>query len=238
MNRSIRTKSGASLVELLVVTLVMSFVAAAAFGMITSTMGAQIKLQNRCDSLDAGRKALERMGRVMRMGRQFGAGCSSSRMVIQVPKFDDNGFPYMVAGNDALETHTFEVVPDTANQGEFILQWTKDAGPAVPASADPAKGTLNTSFLIPQPLVKGIISPANGAAFAYINRLDPANPTTSIVGNNADFTGATVSLEVREHSNSSQETNGNWRKSVVFPYKTEIFMRNNANMSNNVDLSS
>lgn len=235
--RNVHGESGASLVELLVVTLVMSFVAAAAFGMITTTMGAQIKLQNRCDSLDAGRKALERMGKVMRMGRQFGPGCNATTMIIQVPKFDDNGFPYWI-GAEALETHTFSVVPDPAVNGEFMLQWTKDSGIAVPASTNPAKSTINTSFLTPQILVKGIISPANGQIFRYLNRLDPNNPQSSIVGNNSDYTGATINLEVREHSNSSQDASGNWRKSVVFPYKTEIFMRNNSNMSNNNDLSS
>lgn len=230
-----RNCSGANLVELLVVVVIMSFVSAAAFGMLTTTMASQIKLQNKADSLDSARKVIERVGRVIRMGREitdsdpdFGA-CSGTNLVVCLPKFDDNGFPYSTApgGPEALETHRFNISADPNNAGEFILTWTKKAGPVVPASANPAKALLNTN-LGPQVLLSGIVAPANGEVFRYIDRTNPgAAPTLDPSGNLDNFTGISVELEVVEHRNSSRDNQGNWRKPAVLSYKSEVFMRNN-----------
>lgn len=58
--------------ELMIVMLVMTFVSAAAFGMMTTVMGDSIKVQNKCDGIDLVRNAVEKMSRTIRMGRSFG----------------------------------------------------------------------------------------------------------------------------------------------------------------------
>ena len=226
-----RSQGGVSLVELLIVVLVMGFVSTAALGMLTVTMSSQIKLENKCDSLESARKAIERIGRVIRMGRSFGPGCDANTLVVIVPKFDDNGFPY---GAGFFETHTFDVA-DTDGDGEFTLTWDKNPGANVPASTDPAKGFINTP--LNQIIVTGIVSPANGNAFAYVNRTTPATPTTDMNAAiaagaaSADFTGCTVNFEVIDHKNSANIA-GQWKNPVTIAYKTEVFLRNNANLSN------
>lgn len=228
-----RNSSGASLVELLVVVLVMSFVAVAAFGMLTTTMASQLKLQNKADSLDSARKTIERMGRTVRMGRQitndpdFG-NVGPTNLIVAVPKFSDTGFPYEVANVPAMEVHQFQVIADPNNAGEFMIQWNKKAGPAVPASALPQKAMLNTNQG-PQVLVSGIVAPANGNCFRYINRTNPgAAPEPTPTGTMTDYTGVEIQLEAIEHRNSTRDTlSGNWRKPAVLAYKSEVFMRNN-----------
>lgn len=226
MNHNFRSKSGVSLVELLVVVLMMGFVSAAAVGMLTSTMSRQVKLQNKCDSLDSASKTMDRIGRIVRMGKRFGPGCSATTLVIVVPKFDDNGFPY-----NAEETHTFSIVPDgrPGYENEFRMFWTKDPGAAVPASADPSKALINTP-IVNQQLLEGILA---GSAFAYLNRTTPTVPVTNpfAAGNLDDYTGCTLNFEVLDHKNSAR-VNNQWRHPVTVAYKTEVFLRNNANLSN------
>ncbi|MBY0545963.1 MAG: hypothetical protein K2W95_01600 [Candidatus Obscuribacterales bacterium] len=67
-----RTAGGASLVELVITVLVMSFVSTAIFGMLVATMGQSKKLNNKCDAVDMARHALEKIGRDVRMGRTLG----------------------------------------------------------------------------------------------------------------------------------------------------------------------
>lgn len=67
-----RQAKGVSLVELLVATLMMGFVATAAFGMMTLTMNSTIKVENKCDNLNVVRNAIEKISRGVRMGRSIG----------------------------------------------------------------------------------------------------------------------------------------------------------------------
>lgn len=61
-----------TLVELLVVVLIMSFVSAAVFGMMTAVMSQGHALNNKCDTIDSARNAMEKFGRDVRMGRSLG----------------------------------------------------------------------------------------------------------------------------------------------------------------------
>lgn len=67
-----RSSGGASLVELVITVLVMSFASTAIFGMLVATMNQSRKLNNKLDSVDMSRHALEKIGRDVRMGRVMG----------------------------------------------------------------------------------------------------------------------------------------------------------------------
>ena len=68
----IRSQSALTLLELLVVSLIMGFVSAAAFGIIVSTMGQGRMLEQKCDGINAIRTVLDKLGRQVRMGRNIG----------------------------------------------------------------------------------------------------------------------------------------------------------------------
>ncbi|MBX9571110.1 MAG: prepilin-type N-terminal cleavage/methylation domain-containing protein [Candidatus Obscuribacterales bacterium] len=70
--KTISRAKGFTLVELLVVVLVMSFISAAAFGMMTAVMTQGNSLSNKCDTIDSIRNAMEKFGRDVRMGRSIG----------------------------------------------------------------------------------------------------------------------------------------------------------------------
>jgi type II secretory pathway pseudopilin PulG len=71
-SKTIRNNNALTLVELLVVSLVMGFLSAAAFGIIVSTMGQGRTLEQKCDGINAARNALDKIGRQVRMGRNIG----------------------------------------------------------------------------------------------------------------------------------------------------------------------
>lgn len=222
-----RRISGSSLVELLITVVVMGFVGSAVFGLLTSTMAAQQKLQNKCDSIDAAKVSIDRIAKVVRMGRVLGSTSDNMNLIVQCPKFSDSGFPYSdPAVGDVYETHTFSIIPDADNAGEYVLTWRKDSGIDVPASAtNPFINTdQGTSVLL-----KGIVGPTWGnlpQVFQYVDRNNPANPQNTPAGDVSTYTGVIANLEIIKH-NASAATGQSYQKSSSFAYKTEVFMRNN-----------
>lgn len=67
-----RNQQGFSLVESLIVCLLMSFIASASMAMMIVINADAVKLQNKFDNLDAMRNALEKLQKVIRMGRSLG----------------------------------------------------------------------------------------------------------------------------------------------------------------------
>lgn len=72
MPSRIRGKRGASLIELLITTLVMGIASSAVFGLLVTTMQASKKLNNKCDAIQQTQQALDKIGRDIRMGRTLG----------------------------------------------------------------------------------------------------------------------------------------------------------------------
>lgn len=67
-----RSCAGASLVELSISSVVMAFVSIAVFGLLITTMAAGNKLNNKSDTIDVSRTALERISHNVRTGRSLG----------------------------------------------------------------------------------------------------------------------------------------------------------------------
>lgn len=93
-----RSKSGLTLVELLIVSLVMGFISAAAFGIIISTMGKGRVLEQKCDGINAVRNALDKIGRQVRMGRNIGDCYGDVNVLTGVVV----GTPNFPGSNDAI----------------------------------------------------------------------------------------------------------------------------------------
>lgn len=234
MNRfRARNIAGSSLLELLIVTLVMGVLSVATFGILSASMAAQRKFDNKADSIDSNKKAFDQICRIVRMGRTLVSTSDNDSLIIQLPKFSDAGFPYKdsTTGADAVETHLINILPDPNNAGEYIMQWQKEPGSVVPASA--TNPYLNATQG-PVVLLKGIIGPLNAGGalqiFQYIDRNNPGVTQSSPTGISADYTGVVISLETTKHAASAQ-TGGSYSKAVNFACKTEVFMRNNNNVS-------
>lgn len=67
-----RSKRGASLVELSIATVVMAFTSIGVFALLLTTMNSGNKLNNKSDTIDVSRTALERISRDVRTGRSLG----------------------------------------------------------------------------------------------------------------------------------------------------------------------
>lgn len=234
---AIRNSGGTSLVELLVVVLIMSFVSAAAVGLLLNASSTGQKLDNRSDLMDNTRRSLERITRVVRMGKGITAGCTSSTLVVQLPKFNSSGFPMYdaVSNSQCLETHTFAVTADPTNNGEFLLTWWKAAGIPIANPQNPMANQDQGSAGNPIVLLKGITPVLAGGVpqvFLYVDKTNPGAPTSTPDATKlSDYTGVIVNLEVNSHNNSSQDAQGNWRKSAALAYKTEVFLRNNSTVA-------
>lgn len=68
----IRRARGASLVELMISTLVMAIASSAVFGLLITTMQASRKLNNKSDAIIQVQSGLDKIGRDVRMGRTLG----------------------------------------------------------------------------------------------------------------------------------------------------------------------
>lgn len=224
---AMRNSVGSSLIELLIAVVIMGFVGTAVFGLLTTTMAAQQKLQNKCDSIDAAKQSIDRITKIVRMGRVLDPASNNMNLIVQCPKFSDTGYPYSDPTiGDVFETHTFRILPDPETPGEYMLTWRKDSGVDVPPSA--ADPFINADQG-PSVLLKGIIGPNWGAGpqvFQFVDRTNPDTPQNVIMGSASNYTGVIANLEIIKH-NASAAIGQNYPKSSSFAYKTEVFMRNN-----------
>lgn len=95
-----RSQTGASLVELSISTVIMSFTSVVVFSLLISTMAAGNKLNNKCDTIDVSRTALERISKNVRTGRSLGDvfGTQILGMVQGSSLFPSNRNPVYGAG--------------------------------------------------------------------------------------------------------------------------------------------
>lgn len=84
--RARQASHGLTIVELLVTTLIMGLISTAMFGMLITTLSTSKRLNNKLDSIDAARSALDKLGRDIRMARNLGD--VNSNMVSQSVTID------------------------------------------------------------------------------------------------------------------------------------------------------
>ncbi len=182
---------------------------------------------------------------------------SEQTLILQIPVFDSNGFPTALpagfgspplpANEDNLDTIVYNVVPDPAAPGTYMLQralfpgWTSPpysgSNPSPPPSTQP--NSLIYDNNPPQTVLRGIVGPLdpNGsnpgvpACFQYIDKTQPMNPPltggTPAVSpmpagaDNANLTGVIVQFQVRNTQTGSTAPG-------VVSLKTEVYARNNS----------
>lgn len=164
---------------------------------------------------------------------------SNTTLVVQVPVFDQNGWPSAIPQVQLppgmqtqanVETHIYMVVPDPQFPGEWQLQWAKIPGAAVPGY-DAANLRPSTS----QTIATGIVGPLNPMTgqprvFQYLDKLDgTGTPRDTIPDpqNMVNYSGVIINLEIRQHRDTSQ-VSGKFIKTSILALKSEIFLRNNS----------
>lgn len=331
-----RRQEGETLVGLLVAMIIFSFVAAAIMGLMSVNVTETAKLTSRTDNITAARFGMDKLGRLVRMGRNlgdvqgsvpltssnysnapngptgdyftalqgdtgptqdqindgtlalksarfpenanpeygangaggaaapgygtfvgsaWGAGgpltLSEDCLIVQVPVFDQNGWPRSYnpggAGQNVatLDNYVFRVVPDpgrTAQEnGEvnyFALQVciypSRSGFTNTPAGLQPG---------VPYTIMSGLVGPLDPAdptrcaAFAYVNQ-DPNYTPVAGQSNQIQtvFGGATaLGLANQENISSFKGVIANFqimsrdaaRRVTVMPLRTEMYLRNN-----------
>lgn len=173
-------------------------------------------------------------------GMPWPATLSTQTIIVQIPLFDANGFalglhagqgspPVLAAMDpqDDMETHIYQVVPDQARVGEYILQLWIFPGVAAGAPVTNPPGPV----LGPYILAKGIVGPTSGNGtpeiFQLVDKLNanggPVDPATVAPADQVRYSGLVVNMEVRKYNSSATSAIGN----EVVPIKFETYLRNN-----------
>lgn len=155
---------------------------------------------------------------------------SNTCLVVQMPIFDANGFPTAIAigeGNppavtilDNVDTYVYQILPDTANSGEYMMQVAMFPGDQTKVAAAQRRPILNP----PRTILKGIIGPkdtnGNLKCFQFVSAVDPTPLDTVTATQVPNMTGVVVNLELKrkQAGNSTASTIG---------IKSEVFLRNN-----------
>ncbi len=157
---------------------------------------------------------------------------SNQCLVVQIPIFDNSGFPKKFAEGtgtppattdlDNVDTYVYMVLPDPTQAGTFMLQVASFNSPE---SARPA---LNP----PRTILRGIVGPLDPSTqqprvFQFLDvagvPLDYIGATTATYsGVISNYTGVIVNLEIKREQVEQTEKN-----SSTLGIKSEIFMRNN-----------
>jgi prepilin-type N-terminal cleavage/methylation domain-containing protein len=163
---------------------------------------------------------------------------SSQCLIVQVPVFDQFGFPTTVTANqygagnpavnsDNVDTLVYQLVPDPDNAGEFMLQ-----GACFPGRLVWGPGCLNSPFLSspPQTLIKGIVGPMDDdpsdtpRVFQFLDRTDvsgtPINEQQISTATLTNITGVIINMELKRQDREKTQAS-------TIGIRSEIFMRNN-----------
>ncbi len=159
-----------------------------------------------------------------------------------------NGFPIMLPKNvsgelsdlENLDTVIYQVVPDPARSGEFLLQVARFPGAKINGLNTSYRGTINP----PQTILKGLIGPkSNGApvtelprVFSYLGRTPIGKPADSNMMSKKNLSAATIpsvlgigiDLEIKKAGLTT--TNGDGRDPQFLGIHREAFMRANRNL--------
>ncbi len=149
---------------------------------------------------------------------------STTCLILQVPAFDNNGFPQSLppayAGApplSAVDTYVYNVIPDPNRLGQYMMQLAYFPAPSgltnVPSGIQP--GTVTT-------VVTGIVGPTvNGSpgVFQYIDKFQTQPTTTVTAAELQNYSGVFVNLEI-----ANTDTQG---RTALLPVRTAMYMRNN-----------
>lgn len=150
---------------------------------------------------------------------------SNTCLVVQVPIFDNSGFPSKIAqgtGNppaettlDNVDTYVYQILPDSTDAGTYMMQVT----------SFPGSGSTRPILNPPRTILRGIIGPLGSAGstpkiFQFLT--SSGTPQDTVTGTQmSNYTGVIVNFELRRHE-SVQTKN---RSTIGI--KSEVFMRNN-----------
>jgi hypothetical protein len=179
---------------------------------------------------------------------------SNDTLVVQVPTFDNSGYPNKALKNDltvpnlqALDTYVYRVVPDPqhtaqikARAPELTAQFYKLEVACFPAEASQTNIPANWQPGVPNTVLKGIVGPldANGrvVAFQYVNQraIAGGQAANSITTN---FDDSTAEGEANENNlplftgvmcNFQIMSVDGKKRPTVELLRSEMFLRNNA----------
>jgi hypothetical protein len=162
---------------------------------------------------------------------------SSTTLIVQVPVFDANGFPFAFVnpnpgaqnpGNlEAMDTFVYNVTADSTRTGMYKMQVA-----CFPASPRPA-GVPAPGSQTPSTILTGIVGPrdadGNLCIFQYVDSATNS-AASSVVGGNLilanngianllNVQGVVTTLEIKKQDEG--------RKAAVVALRTETYMRNN-----------
>lgn len=150
--------------------------------------------------------------------RPFPYVLSPQTLIVQVPIFDAHGYPLVQRGSvvnwESVDTYVYQVLPDSSNPGQFIIQM----------AGFPGVGSSLQITSTPQTILRGITGPlkADGTAsiFHYVSRDNPTTLLDTVADNEvANVSGVVVTLEILNQSNGPQP--------ATISLKSEFYMRNN-----------
>ncbi len=167
---------------------------------------------------------------------------SNTMLIVQVPVYDLNEWPTEIPvgqGSPAVtstmgpqanvETHFYNVVPDSTNPGTYLLQYF--AAPGYPTTGS---GYVPDSHCVgPVTLLSGIVGPTDSSGnlkiFQYlakkgsIDDTSPSGQPQNTVNSTtiANYTGVIVNLEILKQNEGKTQP-------VHLAFKQEVFIRNNA----------
>ena len=157
-------------------------------------------------------------------------------LVIQVPSFDNNGYPNAVVNGlrlAAVDTYVFKVVPDPTRPGP--TSWYSLQMAAFPAPAD--GGTKRTNIAtalqpgVPVTLLSGLVGPldnnGNLVVFQYVKSSDNSSTTSFAAGSQAEndlvlYDGIVANLQIMTAGATANQ------RSTVTTLRSEMYLRNNA----------
>lgn len=150
---------------------------------------------------------------------------SNTTLVVQVPVFDNSGFPSKITtgtGNppattnlDNVDTYVYQILTDTNDPDAYMLQ----------VASFPGSGSTKPVLNPPRTILRGIIGPMDSTGttpkiFQFLT--SSGVPQDTVTGTQmSNYTGVIVNFELRRHE-SVQTKN---RSTIGI--KSEIFMRNN-----------
>jgi type II secretory pathway pseudopilin PulG len=144
---------------------------------------------------------------------------SQNTLIIQVPIFT-GGYPQAILGPvvnlEAVDTYVYQVLPDAANPGQYILQVA--SFPGTNSQMPPSSST-------PQTILRGIVGPVDSGGnlviFQYISRNNPTQLLRTVNDSAvSSISGLVVTFELIRNVEGPVPT--------TVGLKSEVFMRNNS----------
>ena len=150
-------------------------------------------------------------------------------LIIQVPTFDDTGFPRAVQDGQtlsALDTYVYNLVQNNQAAGTWNLELAIFPAPLGKTNMPPGLGGG-----VPQVVLSNIIGPIDPVTnqpvvFQYVNSRDNSVTTAPIQNDLVLYSGVVCNLQILNRS-----TNSNRQAGQVTSLRSEMYLRNNSSCS-------